>query len=235
MTNRGELVNKIFALLRVKRALLVAVFAFVALPAASALATTIGQSGGDIECNPVGGSVIGDTNYVVPSGGGVITSFSFQSKPENAGNQIDFLVLRPAGPSSYTVVGKTGVKTLAGTGLETFSPPSSIAVQGGDILGFWVISPPGETSFQNCLRFTGSGGGAIGSDQNTADPNTGDTVRLPVSDSLTDVNESANLVVLPTSKAQCKHGGWKDFSGIFKNQGDCVAFVASGDKNPPGG
>jgi hypothetical protein len=29
---------------------------------------------------------------------------------------------------------------------------------------------------------------------------------------------------LPTSKEQCKHGGWRSF-GIFKNQGACVSFV----------
>jgi hypothetical protein len=37
---------------------------------------------------------------------------------------------------------------------------------------------------------------------------------------------------LPTSKDQCKNGGWKTF-GVFKNQGDCVSFVASKGKNPP--
>jgi hypothetical protein len=28
---------------------------------------------------------------------------------------------------------------------------------------------------------------------------------------------------LPTSKDQCKHGGWETY-GVFKNQGDCVSF-----------
>jgi hypothetical protein len=37
---------------------------------------------------------------------------------------------------------------------------------------------------------------------------------------------------LPTSKDQCKNGGWKSF-GAFKNQGDCVSFVATHGKNPP--
>jgi hypothetical protein len=31
----------------------------------------------------------------------------------------------------------------------------------------------------------------------------------------------------PTSKDQCKNGGWQTFDG-FKNQGECVSFVASG-------
>ena len=40
--------------------------------------------------------------------------------------------------------------------------------------------------------------------------------------------------VLPTLKDQCKNGGWRNFPR-FKNQGDCVSFVATGGKNPPGG
>jgi hypothetical protein len=39
---------------------------------------------------------------------------------------------------------------------------------------------------------------------------------------------------LPTSKDQCKHGGWQTF-GVFTNQGDCVSFVSTGGKNPPAG
>jgi hypothetical protein len=38
---------------------------------------------------------------------------------------------------------------------------------------------------------------------------------------------------LPTSKDQCKGGGWKRF-GVFKNQGDCVSYVATKGKNQPG-
>ena len=39
---------------------------------------------------------------------------------------------------------------------------------------------------------------------------------------------SGDVVVVdahpPTTKQQCKHGGWKTY-GVFKNQGDCVSFV----------
>lgn len=48
--------------------------------------------------------------------------------------------------------------------------------------------------------------------------------------------ESASVpfsITGPTSADQCKNGGWQVF-GIFKNQGDCVSYVASGGKNPPG-
>jgi hypothetical protein len=38
----------------------------------------------------------------------------------------------------------------------------------------------------------------------------------------------------PTSAEQCKNGGWKAY-GLFKNQGDCVSYVATGGRNPPAG
>lgn len=38
--------------------------------------------------------------------------------------------------------------------------------------------------------------------------------------------------VLPTSGQDCKQGGWATY-GVFKNQGDCVSYVATGGKNPP--
>jgi hypothetical protein len=45
---------------------------------------------------------------------------------------------------------------------------------------------------------------------------------------------TVTFVALPTDEGQCKNGGWQTF-GVFKNQGDCVSFVATGGKNPPSG
>ncbi len=40
----------------------------------------------------------------------------------------------------------------------------------------------------------------------------------------------------PTSKDQCKKDGWKTFNNpAFKNQGDCVSYVATGGRNPGNG
>ncbi len=36
---------------------------------------------------------------------------------------------------------------------------------------------------------------------------------------------------LPATKAECKKGGWQNYD-IFKNQGDCVSYVATGGGNP---
>ena len=57
---------------------------------------------------------------------------------------------------------------------------------------------------------------------------------------LSDITVNGQLQVpettsMPTSKDDCKNGGWQNFTPAFKNQGDCVSFVATGGKNPPNG
>jgi len=57
----------------------------------------------------------------------------------------------------------------------------------------------------------------------------------PASVGMQDPVVSGDIVVtdappLPTSTPQCKNSGWRSF-GVFKNQGDCVSFVATGGKN----
>lgn len=41
--------------------------------------------------------------------------------------------------------------------------------------------------------------------------------------------------VRPTSKDDCKNGGWMNYGTTFGNQGDCVSFVATQGKNQPKG
>ena len=178
---------------RVRRLLVLVGMVFVVLPAGSALAdVTIGQTGSDgggCGPNPPGG-VDADTNYVVPTGGGAITSFSFQSTSLNDGVQLEFLALRPVSGTTYKVVGKTGLETLAGTGLETFS--ASIPVQAGDIIGFFY-----PELLWNCLHDAAGVSGDIGSG-GVADPAVNSNVDLPPGFSGKDVNESANVVAAPS-------------------------------------
>ena len=47
-----------------------------------------------------------------------------------------------------------------------------------------------------------------------------------------DYKADVSFTPLPDSKSQCVKGGWESY-GIFKNQGDCVSFVATVGKNPP--
>jgi hypothetical protein len=46
----------------------------------------------------------------------------------------------------------------------------------------------------------------------------------------TELQQLAHL--LPEMKEQCKLGGWVSY-GIFKNQGDCVSFIATAGRNLP--
>lgn len=60
----------------------------------------------------------------------------------------------------------------------------------------------------------------------------------PLGGGVVDEVLSGDIVVveapaLPTSKEQCKKGGWRAFE-IFRNQGDCVSFVAAGRNAPTG-
>jgi hypothetical protein len=49
------------------------------------------------------------------------------------------------------------------------------------------------------------------------------------------IGTACDTTELPTDKEQCKNGGWQAFNGTatFRNQGDCVSYVATQGKNPP--
>jgi Thrombospondin type 3 repeat len=52
------------------------------------------------------------------------------------------------------------------------------------------------------------------------------------------IGSACDEVELPSSAEECKAGGWRKFhdgAAVFKNQGDCVSFVATGGTNPPDG
>jgi hypothetical protein len=167
-----------------RRALLLAGLMLAALPVAPALAdTTVGQTGGGYGVC-FGQALAVDTNYEVPSDG-TINSFSFESIAANKGQQLEFVVLRPTSTAGdYTVVGKTDLVALEGTGLETFS--ANIPAQGHDVLGWWQ-----PTQVDNCSRDVGSGGGFVFG--GAPDPSVGDTVSLPDRVDALDLNLSASL------------------------------------------
>jgi hypothetical protein len=217
----------VHVLKRARRVLMLAASVFAVLPASAALAnTTIGQTGGtSFTC---GTGVFGDTKYVVPAGaGGTIISFSFRSTPTNSGQNVDFLVLRPAGGLNYTVVGNTGQVTLSGiTGTQTFT--ASIPVQAGDILGFW------QAGLNNCGRSVGSGGGELEPAAGTPpDPNPRDTVTYPAGqpNTMADINESANLAPSPPSPSISSPADNQTFS---PNQSVQTTFSCTDGSGGPG-
>jgi hypothetical protein len=126
---------------------------------------------------------------------------------------------------------------------------SCLAVTGNQaVIGVDVDTAASSISFQGFF-LTAVDNGPPGSGLDTVDatPTTitsaGDVVPTDCTVGFTrlaqDQVTSGDIVVidappLPTSKDQCKNGGWQSY-GVFKNQGDCVSFVATGGKNQPAG
>ena len=48
-----------------------------------------------------------------------------------------------------------------------------------------------------------------------------------------DLYMTTRAQIFPTTKDECKNGGWESF-GIYKNQGDCVSYVATNGNNLAG-
>jgi hypothetical protein len=134
-------------------------------------------------------------------------------------------VLRPEGNSNYLVLGDTGDQ-IDPCDSQLHSYPAGIPVKVGDTLGVYVVS-----SWVGDLSLFG---GPIEYYSFPPEPAVGATVTVPNPEESV-LDESATLVPLPTSNDQCKNGGWQNFGTTFKNQGDCVSFVATGGKNPPSG
>jgi len=74
----------------------------------------------------------------------------------------------------------------------------------------------------------GQGDACDADDDNDGVPDTGDDCRAVA-------GQSNNGCPLPTKADQCKKGGWRSYGTTFKNQGDCVSFVATGGRNAPAG
>jgi hypothetical protein len=101
---------------------------------------------------------------------------------------------------------------------------------------------PPNTSFAGTLEFPGGGG--AGPAQFTTDVN-GNFAIGPFGSEIAGtftatvvwlggtLVESLNVnCAVPATKGECKNGGWRTY-GVFKNQGDCVSFVATKGKNQP--
>ena len=118
-------------------------------------------------------------------------------------------------PSGQTA--PTGKVSFTSSGPGAFSP------------GIACTLAPASSSSASCsVTYTPSANAsAVRSDSITANYN-GDSAHATSSGST-----NVTVLSLPSSTEQCKDGSWQNFV-VFKNQGDCVSFVATGNKNPPG-
>lgn len=92
--------------------------------------------------------------------------------------------------------------------------------------------PSPESPDRNVVRWTAPSGGTALVTATWA-PRSWAQIVVNTEIMLNGVSEySGDSSTLPTTADQCKNGGWQSY-GVFKNQGDCVSFVATGGKNPP--
>jgi hypothetical protein len=174
----------------------------------------------------------------------VAETFTAGSDGRLAGVSIDTYKATPAEPDvplrvsiRNTVSGLPGTTVLAETILPSVVAPLS-----------QLITFPQIVQIQSGVKYAivvnlerGSAATKGGWDGGTANPyprgdacaGDGGTSWFCYTD-LFDSHFKTYLAPSPTSKDQCKNGGWRDF-GVFENQGDCVSFVATGGKNPPAG
>jgi hypothetical protein len=119
--------------------LVVALLGVFMVAAAAAAPVTIGQTSAsanyicDHEIDTQSGVASGP-GFAVPPGGGLLTSWS--TFAGNPGGVMSLMIFRPtAVADSYTVVAESPVQTLTASVLNTF--PANVALQGGDLIGFW--------------------------------------------------------------------------------------------------
>jgi hypothetical protein len=140
----------------------------------------------------------------------------------------------PSGTASFTVLGIFGVSGPV-TCLSVTGPdqgPGTVGSPTTAVLNF-ESSSVGVVTVQ-LVDNGGNGADVFGAEATGRSPT--DCSPITFEGAVTLTNGRATVFdapVLPTSQDQCKEGGWQTFE-VFKNQGDCVSFVATRGKNQPG-
>jgi hypothetical protein len=224
------------------------------LPNTALAATVIGSAQGNLPC-PSGIDSVQITSssnsYTVPAGGASITSWSVLAGPADTG-PVGLEVWAPTPPPApaltFTLVDIEADQTLTPGGLRTFTLATPLTVAAGDLLGVRVDGPflcqslvLGADTFPSTLDSFGLNVGpatVVGGSITIASPiQYAQSYQLNIAATL-DVAAPPPTITVPTSTDQCKKGGWQgmgDATGkLFKNQGDCVSFVATGGTNLAG-
>jgi hypothetical protein len=144
-----------------------------------------------------------------------------------------------SGPSGESPSGSGSFFDRAANFRLTFSEISCLSVSGNTATFYGPLSDPAGFFGKVIVTDNDATGDIFGIALYTTPPTcTPDFAGANASSGIGPIT-SGDIVVqdappLPTSKDQCKNGGWQDFGTMFKNQGDCVSFVAPGG-NPPAG
>jgi hypothetical protein len=176
-----------------------------------ALAVAIAPSAA-LPQTPAGDSVTGTATFI---GAGPAFRFDAHSGPSGENPQGTITRLDPAGgpPATASVdcLAVHGNRATVGAAAGEFPPIHIVA----------FIEDNDSAGVDRFLGLSGIPGCPL-------DPPAGMSPAPIFSGDLTVVDASPP----PTSRDQCKNGGWRSY-GVFRNQGDCVSFVATKGKNPP--
>lgn len=176
--------------------------------------------------------------YVVPAGGGAITSWSVNTTGAAPGASLALLVLRPGG--EYTIVGfdtEALPNPLPGSGVATFNLASPIAVSGGEVLGLYAPA----TTTAACF-FSGASLAADEISVGTVNPpSVGGTYKTALSAPGIIVNVSANLVTTQdvavsgaATPSSITAGGAAEYAFTVSNGGPSSGSITFTDAIPSG-
>lgn len=187
----------------------------------------------------------GGSNIDGPGGGGLSKAQTFTAGLSGGLDQVDLHLFRDAsGPLTVeirdVVGGAPGSTTLASASV----PAADVPIPSGVFVVVPFASPAPVTAGTQyaIVAYTGGsdryfwgfdGGGPYSAGSPFASFASPPTTWTGFSGDLAFKTYVAVPSALPTTKEDCKNGGWQNYDGRFKNQGDCVSFVASGGKNPP--
>ena len=177
--------------------------------------------------------------FAIPAGAAKLGVRKPAAKAAAVATTVHFRILQP-GSSTVSVRFTSGITNIsqesgAGNNMLLFSANFTT----GFIVGSTTAAPPGaaESVFVDGQVTPGTpiGGNATLPAGATMTAQVGEGPVQTINNGRFTLSTSTGVGAGPTSKSQCRHGGWKSFGTMFRNQGDCMSFVATGGKNPPSG
>jgi hypothetical protein len=140
-----------------------------------------------------------------------------------------------SGPSGENPTGTVSIHFGGGSAPTYTGPVTCLAVSGNQaVIGYSGVTTDSNgapRAFAAAVHLTDiAGAGSIQDTlvfQEVTPPGPADCSPLPPPGSETWYTDIIvhDAPALPTSKNQCKNGGWRNYGTTFKNQGDCVSFV----------
>jgi DNA-binding beta-propeller fold protein YncE len=168
------------------------------------------------DINPVSGALSPKSPATVPTGAGptngvAVTPDGKSAYVYNSG------IARGVFPPGNPTVSQYDINPVSGA--LTPKTPATVASRAGSTASGLAVSPDGTSAYVVNSSVVS---------QYTIDPVSGrlspkTPPSVPTGGGSTGI-AVASTPRVPTSKEQCKNGGWRDFPG-FKSQGQCIAFV----------